>query len=376
MGGRARYLCHGCHQAWSESDRWLAVSAGKWIPDGMPVDAAGNIEGDWPATTYHSCRITALMLHPAIQTIDDLAADWATAQQAKRRGELGPFQDFINSQLAEDWELRERVPEEAKLHAHVGQYERGTVPAGVQAITTAIDVQMDHVWIMVVGWGYQFEAWVIYAGRIETGSTENTDNLGAIRPYLTAPWIMESSRTGLIMRSTLAGIDSKYRPDSVNAFCRGVTEVAVVPTMGYPENRMSGRMYRIVTLANDLKRHDINVDRFKNSVFRQLFITENPGPGFIHLYRDFEDEFKKQLVSEHQVEQHAGARSYLTWQPIKSHLANHLWDCLVYNRFLAEIIGVQAMPDPEALARWNEKRLSRRQPHGDGFLDDLPGVVI
>jgi len=94
QGGHASYVCNHCGVEWTESERWEAVVAGQFVPgkyeineNGLWVDEDGNECLDrGESTVYRSARIHAVMLHPAIQTIGDLAGDWAAATLAKKRG--------------------------------------------------------------------------------------------------------------------------------------------------------------------------------------------------------------------------------------------------------------------------------------------------
>ncbi len=342
-GGRARYVCPKCGAIWSESDRWQSVCAGKWVPKGVRLEDVDNV----PSRSVRSFRITGWMLHPAIQTIDYLAARWAEAIAAKKRGDTGPLQAFINSRAAEVWELKESQPEESKLYPHIGGYDQGIVPVGATVLTAAIDVQIDHVWFAAMVWGYQFEGWLIDARRIETGDTEKVENFEAVRPYLEKRWDM-AANPDRVLRLALAGIDAGYRSDQVYSVCRAWADLPVGPIMGWAQDRISGRLYRPVTLSDSLVRYDLNVDHFKNSIYRQLFVAEAPGPGFLHLYKGIPDEYLKQLISEHQVHATKGNKEFLTWVKRDTHWPNHLWDLLVYNRFLAEIAGVPAIQNPQA----------------------------
>ena len=346
-GGLARYVCPHCKKPWSETDRWQAVCAGKYVPADCEIDIKGHVTGPATHVTVRSFRITALMLHPAIQTIDYLAARWVDAIAEQRAGDTGPLQGFINSRLAEVWEEKEKDPDEAKLYSHIGGYERGIVPAGVKIITAAVDVQLDHVWLAIVGWGYQFEGWLLFAGRLETGDTEKIENFQIVREFLNARWpLAEDDKT--VMRLRLAGIDSGYRTDQVYTICRQWAELPVVPLMGFGADRMTGRLYRTVKLGDGLVRYDLNTDTFKDAIYRQLFVAEAPGPGYMHMYRDIPGEFLKHLTAETQTRVRKGRRWHLMWEKKDRHWPNHLLDLLVYNRLLAEIAGVPAIADPEA----------------------------
>ena len=335
-GGRARYVCPDCGAVYTEVDRWRSVCAGRWVSDD---DERGPIR---------SFRITALMLHPAIQTIDYLAARWAAAQQEKHRGNTRPLQGFINSRLAETWELKESEPDEARLNPHITGSDQGVVPAGARIVTAAIDVQIDHVWFAAVAWGWQFEGWLIDARRIETGSTEKIENFECVRPYVEKRWDMAAD-PDTVMRARMIGVDAGYRTEQIYSVCRMWADLPVAPIMGWAENRISGRLYRTVKVSDGLIRYDLNADRFKDSIYRQLFVAEAPGAGFLHLYGGIPAEFLRHFIGEHQILRTEGRREFLTWVLRDSHWPNHLWDLLVYNRFLAELAGVPAIPNPKAV---------------------------
>jgi phage terminase large subunit GpA-like protein len=346
-GGLARYICPHCKKPWSEMDRWSSICEGRFVAADCTIDEWGHIAGPSRRSTVRSFRITGLMLHPAVQTIDYLASRWVDAISEQRAGDTAPLQGFINSRLAEVWEQKEKEPDEAKLYPHIGGYDRGIVPPGVKIITTTVDVQLDHVWIASVGWGYQFEGWLLFAGRIETGDTEKVENFGVVREFLGARWPI-ADRKDVVMRPAMAGIDSGYRTDQVYSLCRQWAELSVVPLMGWPADRMAGRLYRTVKLGDGLVRFDLNVDTFKDAVYRQLFVAEAPGPGYMHLYRDIPHEYLRHFTAEAQSRVRKGRRWFLIWEKKDRHLPNHLWDLLVYARLLAELAGVPALANPEA----------------------------
>ena len=331
-GGRARYVCPDCGAVYTEVDRWRSVCAGRWV-------------GDADRGPVRSFRITAFMLHPAIQTIDYLASRWSSAMLEKQRGNTRPLQGFINSRLAEVWELTESEPDEARLNPHITGSEQGVVPVGARILTAAIDVQIDHVWFAAVAWGWQFEGWLIDARRIETGSTELIENFECVKPYLAKRWDMAGD-PDRVMRARMIGVDAGYRTEQIYSICRMWADLPVAPIMGWSENKITGRLYRTVKLSDGLMRYDLNADRFKDSIYRQLFIAEAPGPGFLHLYGGIPGEYLQHLISERQIRQAEGRREFLTWVLRDSHWPNHLWDLLVYNRFLAEISGVPAIQNP------------------------------
>ncbi|GAF76494.1 unnamed protein product, partial [marine sediment metagenome] len=348
-GGHARYVCPDCRKAWNEYQRWEAVSQGRYAPDGCKVDPSGRIIGTIPVTSHHSARITAFMLHPAFQTIDDLAGDWANAITEKKKGNVKPLQDYINSQLAESWKETEKVTTSRVLRSHIGTYRKRTVPAGVQILTCGIDVQIDHVWVSVEGWGYLSEVWSIYEGRLETGDTKDLENYELLRKFLKTTWVSpdDDEMKFFIWK---AAIDIGYRPGEVTDFISQCKELDLIPVRGDPSVRT--RPYRTVKIAGGtMNRYDLNVNNYKNRLYRLLFGSPVPGPGYWHLHADTDDEVLSHLTAEEQrLVRHPRRQKYeLVWTLKKEHRANHLWDCKIYSSFAAEQLGAHSLPDPKTI---------------------------
>lgn len=154
---KARYRCPSCGTVWNDFAREEAVRSGIWLPYGQTMAAGGAIEGEASPTPYKSCRINAFMVHPRIQSIDELAALWVQAQRDKRARDLRALKHFNNSQLGRSWKETAREPDSNKLARLVESWRMGIAPAGVQAVTIGFDVQADHIWYVVMGWGHLFE---------------------------------------------------------------------------------------------------------------------------------------------------------------------------------------------------------------------------
>ena len=364
-GGHARYVCPECGVLWSEMERWMAVCAGRWCLDGCTVEANGRIAGKIPNTTHRSYHISAMMLYPGFMTIDRLAGMWAEAIAAKKTGDIGPLQNFINSQLGDVWEEAEKETDEKKLETHKGTYQFGTVPDGVQLLTAGADIQLDHVWVAVLGWGYLSECWLIDAVRIETGDTSSIANLQMLREYLRREFLTAAGRKFYIRKSA---VDSGYRPDPIFDLCRQATELDMIPVHG--DDSVRTRVFRAIkNPGSPVIRYDLNVNNIKDRLYRLMYESDQPGPGYYHLPVDCDEDTLAQLASEEQRVIRAGRRQNTSWFPKTSGRDNHLWDCNVYADFAAELAGARMLADPKVNAAAGHGRTIRR---GGGFLDDMP----
>lgn len=343
-GGGARIRCEHCQKPWSERDRWRAVSDGRWAPDGCRVDGRGRIVGKVKATTHRSYHVCAMMLHPMFVTIDELAAEFAAARLEQKAGDPGPMQDFINSQLGDPWMETVKVIPADRLLSHVGSTPMGLVPDGVQLLVAGVDVQIDHFWVMVVGYGYMSQRWVIHAGRLESGDTRYLDSYDILRAFLTTTWPMESDpKKYHTLR--VAGVDRRYRGDVVEDFCRQCRDVAVVPVMG--DDAVRGVIYRPKKLAHGQVRYDLNLGALKDRIQAGL-TSDEAGPGYIHLPADIGADVLGHLVGEVQIHIRRGRKLEPRWVPKTSRTPVHTWDCFVYAEGVAEVAGARLLRDPNA----------------------------
>jgi len=369
-GGHARYVCPFCQRPWSEYQRWDAVFSGVYAPAGCKVDRSGQIIGNMPVTSHHSCRISAFMLNPAFQTMDDLAADWANAMTEKKKRNVKPLHDYFNSQLAETWKETEKETDITPLLAHVGNYEQSKVPKGVQMISCGVDIQIDHIWVSVEGWGYLSEVWSIYEARLETGSTKELENWELLRRFLKTPWQSEDDNNKIPFYIYVTAIDTGYRPEVVKDFCSQCTELNLLQVRG--DDSVRNRPFRASKIAGGLMiRYDLNLNSYKGRLYRLLFESKTPGPGYWHLHKETTEETLQHLTSEEQRPVRTKRKqSYeLIWVLKKEHLPNHLWDCKVYSSFAAEISGAQSLQPLTNEPKVNE---SNQNKQGTGFLDDIP----
>lgn len=354
-GGHARYKCPNCGQTYDDYGKWDMVQAGRFVPDGAKVNAQGQITGARD-TQHHSCRITALMLHPVFQTIDDLAADWAVANAAKHQGNILPLQDFWNSQLGRPWRQSERSTELTKLRPHLNtRLQLDMVPVGCKMITAGIDVQADHVWAVLMGWGYLSECWLIHAARLETGDTSKLENYSLVRKFAASRWpMLEGMRVNeqqqaehvKVMRLAATAVDCGYNTDVVTDFVIQCTESNLLAVRG--DDKVKSTIYRVFKHPDKKTvRYDLNVGLLKDRIYRLLYESTAPGPGFMHIPAELPEDYLKQLASEEKrVVRTSRYKTALRWVLKHGFKYNHIWDAIVYAAFAAEIMGARLIgPD-------------------------------
>ena len=361
-GKYCRYVCPNCGALWTESERWKSVSQGKFAPAASCLSGAGRLDKEVRPSNYRSCRIHALMLHPMVETISSLTVEFVAAQKAKDAGNIQPLKDFYNSQLARPWSETRAETEIEVLKRHVGDYEKAKVPAGVQMLTAGLDVQLDHVWMRVLGWGYLGEWWSIFEQRIETGPTDRVENLEKVLPFLAMRFEVFGDPGAPLRFIRLAAIDYNFNTEAVYAFCVKCAGMSppLIPVAG--DDTVYKQQWRVGAAAGGLlKRYDLNLLSFKDALYRGYFEAVSPGPGYGHLHKDTDYVVLEHLTSEEKkIHRVAGRIRWIRWviKEGQSGRANHYWDCDVYARAAAEIAGLWTIPDPSRPVR-QRKRIGK-----------------
>ena len=341
-GDCARYVCPVCGKKWTEKQRWNAAELGKWAPRDCKVDSRGRIIGKIFSNPRRGYHISSFLVYPGFITMTRLAYLWAKADIAWKAGYKEPKQNFINKRCGESWEEKETITDEKIVINHIGNYRPEIIPHGAQMLTAGVDVHDDHFWIIVLGWGYLSEVWSIFERRIETGDTRELNNYNILRDYLNTCWPLKESteKTGHLYR---IAIDCNYRKEVVLDFCRQCTELPIIPVRG--DDSVKGS-HRAVNEAG-IKRFDLNVKRLKDKLYRLLYESKIPGPGYFHLHQETDEETIKQLTSEEVRTVYAkGKKPWKGWLTKPDKRDNHLWDCVVYAMFAAEIAGATMLRDP------------------------------
>lgn len=351
------YFCPHCASKWTETERWAAVNVGIYAPRECTVEN-GKIVGKVFSNPKKSYHIPAFLLNPAIMKASIIASKWSAAKTAQKTGDIKPLQNVINSLFAEPFELREKVTESDVLQIHIGSKETGIVPDGVQILTAALDVQIDHLWIAVVGWGYLSESWLIMVQRLETGDTQILANWQEAHEYLAMDFVSASDPDKkLSIRK--AGGDCGYRGEVMQDFCQQ-SPMDIVPLRG--SDKVRTRMYSKVPIAGGtMDRYDLNVNSYKDRVYRKLFENQVSGPGYMHLPSDISDEILDHLTSEEMVKIKVRGKEQNLWQKKDGHRQNHTWDLIVYNEFVGEIAGARALKDPNKRTQKRQRRVGKNQ---------------
>jgi len=352
---RAHYECQCCGFPIEHHHKTAMVQGGRWI-------AAAPGPGRHPS--FHLDTLSSLLV-----TWDDIAAAWVDAQ-----GDPTKLKAFVNLWLGESWEERGEAPEWERLHARRETYAKGTIPPGGMIITASADVQGNGLFYEVKSWGVGKECWSIDIGFLP-GDTADIDSpawiaLGEVyeRTYPDA--------YGNAWGIDVFGVDSGFNTSVVYQWVRRRPKAMALkgedgwyrPAIGTPSRQdinWQGKKLRRGVVLWPVGTWPMKSELYGN--LRKLGVKEgadcNPA-GYCH-FAEFHDEaYFRQLTSEYLVERQVRGKTLRVWD---HNGPNHYHDCDIYNRALADHLGVARMTVDDWARLAAIRNVPPPKPQGDLF---------
>ena len=310
------------------------LKQGVWVPEGLKVDANGEIEGT-VSSTHRGFRLSAL--YSPWLTFSEIASKFLSAKD-----HVPSLLGFVNGWLGHIWEdVADKISPEA-IAARSASYDRGTVPKGAVVLCAGVDVQKDTFYYSIRAFGIGERSWLVEAGRIETWEA-------LIRHLFQNTFPGED---GTEHRVRMTCIDSGYRTDEVYTTCREWMELAR-PIKG--QASISGVPLRAVKIDRDfsgsphrgsIRLWHIDTSHFKDKLVR-LQNTPDEQPGAWRIHRDPHEEYLRQVTSEHKVlkRDRKTGLSKSAWVPKPGGGPNHWLDTEVYCLAAADMIGVYTLKE-------------------------------
>lgn len=293
--------------------------------------------------------------------LNSLVSPWITwgkiaAEFVERRGE--PDAKWINDRLGQPWRApgqRVEANELRGLATPIGQggYATNTVPDGCLVLVTVIDVQADHAWAGVYGFGEQaHDVYFIGHRRIPAPEGNNLAELDTVHGF-------EFAMLGTRMRPAMVGIDYGHRPKEVARFAARAAaarrRVLMCKGDGTAERHWLVKQGQtqsgsplLFSNVNALK--DWAAALMSPRIQVHSAIDDQVQPGRLHLPGDVDAEVLRQLTSEQRVTVDArgkalrrGGRIVSEWRLKPGRRDNHLFDLLVMALALAEAHGFEGL---------------------------------
>jgi len=323
----AWYECAHCKKRIDDIHKQKMMLAGEWISE---KGEHNRNRGFWVSSLYSPWL-----------TWSDIASEFL-----KSKDYVELLMNFVNSWLAEVWEEKIEETTVDKVRNLARDYEQGTVPDEVLVLTAGVDVQKDHFYYVIRGWGYYEESWLIRADRVEYWE----DVIDCL--FKTEYRRASSAETLSVYMSC---IDSGFKTDEVYRFCRSWADKT--KAIKGLEEITGGRFYRAnkidinsrtgAVISGGLVLWNLNVTQYKDKLNR-LVTSQNPGKW--HLFRNPAEDYLLQFTSEHKVliRNRTTGKAKEVWQKKKEAAANHYLDAEVYALAAADIIRALNMRKEDA----------------------------
>ncbi len=359
----AWYECIKCKEKIFDKDKSKMLENGVWVPEGAEITPDGKVHNGKTQCRHRGFWLSAL--YSPWLTFSEIASEFL-----RSKNYIALLMNFVNSWLAEIWEEKAEETKPEKLIALAGDYIEGTIPQGVLVLTGFVDVQKDHFYALIRGWGYNEESWLIRACRLE--SWEDVISMFFKTNYAYKNNIEKT----LSIRMTC--IDSGYRTNEVYEVCRKYHEIARA-TKGH--DHLYGMPYKISHLDRDsqgnvikggLTLFHLDTSYYKDKINRM--VHAQPGdPGQWHLFENISNDYLNQFCAEHKIlmRDKKTGRTWEEWKLISTSSANHYLDCEVGAIAAADMIRVSALrPEGESMTyRPHRRHDNEDRRAGKGWIN-------
>jgi len=300
----ANYVCQECGSIIDESKKPWMLKHGQWQATQSSVKTAG----------FH---------------ISELYSPWATWAsmavnfiEAKKMPEM--LKTFINTSLGESWEEMGDGVEHEGLLARRLNYDGLSLPEDILIATCGVDTQKDRLEAQVMGWGKNYEAWVIEY-KVFWGDPNAVNVWNELDLYLKSRFKTESGRS---IRISATCIDSGgHHSQKVYSFTkprqgRRIFAIKGASVAGKPivsKPTFVGK--------NQTALYSVGTDTAKENIYARLNAEEDEST--LHFPADLEEEYFKQLTAEKRITKWIRGRKTLAWKQIRPR--NEALDVTVYN---------------------------------------------
>jgi len=299
-------------------------NGGKWIADNPEHEVRG----------FHVNALDSQM------TWENLISKWVVANQLAEKGDFSKLKLFINTVLAEEWEIRGEVLESHVLEKRREVYD-AELPDGVCVLTMGVDVQDNRLAYEVVGWGLGYESWGIEYAEI-FGDPRLGEVWNRLTDLLSRAWSYKNGKR--LMISRVAVDTGGHYTTQVYNYCLAKKSRGVYPIKGQPGDKV--QLIRPSVKAREKGLMMVGVDSIKYDLMSWLKV-EKKGDNYCHFPKDEDDipargydttYFQMLTVEKRIVIRNKKGFSVYEWHK-PAGARNESLDCRVYARAALRIMS-------------------------------------
>lgn len=320
------FECCEVHQEPLKTRRW------EWDDEHL-VGRALCAECGKPALSNAHAGFTASKLYSPFVTVATLAETWLRVKD-----DLEQKRVFVNTALAQPFAAE--AGRNVEAHSIINRREDfgSALPREIVRLTAGVDVQGNRLECHVVGWGAHDESWSVFYKILE-GDPSKPDVWNRLDELLKSRF---KHSLGVSLPISATCVDSGYLPQSVHEFCKPRAFRNIWATKGSSWAKRGDPIWPVPKSTKHRvtgnKPVVIAVDSAKD-ILRQFLMTEEVGPGFVHLPKQRSDAWCEQLIAERCVFERRGGMTVRRWTLPKGR-ANEAADTWVYA--YAALCGLKA----------------------------------
>lgn len=287
-----------------------------------------NPDGDYP-----SFHISSLYSPLGFFSWQKAVKMWLRATKTYDRNKL---KVFINTVLGETWAETGKQLNPSWVEERKEDYGQWDLPEEALIVVAGVDVQDNRIEIEVVAFGKAEESWSVDYVTIQ-GDTARDFVWDQFDKWHQSARYSHPSGAHLAIACT--GLDSGYRTEIVNKFCKDREWRRIFPVKG---NDGWGRGY----IERPKRRNKYGawsfvawVDELKSKVYSYLQIEE-PGAGYCHFpkKRIYDAHYFRMLTAETMEVKLVGGQKRLKWT-LRKGRRNEALDCRCYALTALAILG-------------------------------------
>lgn len=314
---KAVYVCQKCGCEITDRDKIQMLRKGEWR--------------DVKKTHIGKARTVSFWLNALYSrflTWKDIALEFLNSKDDPE-----DYQNFKNSWLAEPWEDTKMKTSEELVMERQTELEELVLPEWTKLLTGGVDVQESSLYWTIRAWGNYITSQNITHGQaLDFNEIERIMNL----EYKTV-----SGKTFVV---DLALIDSGYDADTVYDFCVKNSDWAY-PVKGSSHEMLDhykiSKVDKVKSKAYGMALVIVDGGKYKDMIAGRM--RRKNGRGSWMVYKGCDDEYAKQVTSEHKVSVKKGKSNNMEWIPKTSHADNHYLDTEVYAFAAADIRHVRML---------------------------------
>ena len=333
----AYYECPFCQSHLSDADLKKMVRHGYWKP-------TSTGKKGWKGFHLNA-------LYSPWYSLEACVADFLEAKAKPER-----LRVFVNTVLAETWKedyAQDYQVEFSFVEQLLRQREayRSEVTAPVKYLVAGVDVQVDRLEVVVLGFTGNDEYFVIEHQTLFGDPTQPQ-----VWELLTQAILRKRYKheEGYELPVSAMAVDSSAFTDFVYQYVAehraervfAVKGIAGVPSIIHKVSKVDRNATLII----------VGVDAVKDIIYARLNSTEKQ---FFHFPLHLRKEFFEQLLSEKPITRYSRGHLIRTWKKVKER--NEVLDCVVYALALDFLVGKQIQQIPELTVSKNDENQPQPQ---------------